>query len=119
MPREDIVRMLNRVNAWNRDGITIEADQRHVREILKGLELERANHSAAPCVMERKGECKGEHQRGQGQIQTEYKWDGVNNGEPQRSGQGKACRHAESVDTGGFQSRAIRHEEGRYEREPS
>ena len=27
-------RILNRVIAWNRDGITIEADQRHVREIL-------------------------------------------------------------------------------------
>ena len=28
------------------DRITIEADQRHVREIMKGLEVERANHSA-------------------------------------------------------------------------
>ena len=34
-------RILNRVTEWNRNGITIEADQRHVREILKGLELER------------------------------------------------------------------------------
>ena len=49
-------RILNRVIARNRDGITIEADQRHVREILKGLELERANHSATPCAMERKDE---------------------------------------------------------------
>ena len=40
-------RKLNRFIDWIRDGITIEADQRHVREILKGLELERANHSAA------------------------------------------------------------------------
>ena len=46
-------RKLNRVIEWNRDGITIEADQRHVREILKGLELERANHSATPCAVER------------------------------------------------------------------
>ena len=38
-------RILNRVIGWNRDGITIKADQRHVREILKGLELERACHS--------------------------------------------------------------------------
>ena len=37
--------ILNRVIEWNRDGITIEADQRHVREILKGLDLERANRS--------------------------------------------------------------------------
>ena len=52
-------RILNRVIVWNRDGITIEADQRHVREILKGLELERANHSATPCAVERKDEGKG------------------------------------------------------------
>ena len=32
-------RVLNRVIEWGRDGITIEADQRHVREILRGLEL--------------------------------------------------------------------------------
>ena len=56
-------RILNRVITWNRDGITIEADQRHVREILKGLELERANRSATPCAMEKKkDEGKGEHQ---------------------------------------------------------
>ena len=53
-------RILNRVIAWNRDGITIEADQRHGREILKGLVLERANHSATQCAMERKDEGKGE-----------------------------------------------------------
>ena len=38
-------RILNRVIEWDRDGITIEADQRHVREVMKGLELERANQS--------------------------------------------------------------------------
>ena len=64
-------RTLNRVIKWNRDGITIEADQRHVREILTGLELERANHSATPCAVERKNEGKGESRRGQGQTQTE------------------------------------------------
>ena len=53
-------RTLNRVVEWNRDSITIEADQRHVREILKGLELERANRSATPCAVERKDEGKGE-----------------------------------------------------------
>ena len=57
-------RILNRVIAWNHDGITIEADQRQVREILKGLELERAIRSATPCAVERKDEGKGEHQRG-------------------------------------------------------
>ena len=31
-------RILNRVIEWGRDGITIETDQRHVRERLKDLE---------------------------------------------------------------------------------
>ena len=33
-------------------GITIEADQRHVREVLKDPEMERANHSGTPCNMD-------------------------------------------------------------------
>ena len=37
-------RILNCVIEWNRDGITIE-DERHVRETLKGLEVEQANQS--------------------------------------------------------------------------
>ena len=49
-------RILNRLIEWDRDGITIEADQRHVREMLKGLELERANQSATPCAVERSDE---------------------------------------------------------------
>ena len=53
-------RFLNRVIELERDGITIEADQRHVREIMKGLELERANHSATPCAVERRDESKSE-----------------------------------------------------------
>ena len=65
-------RILNRVIEWNRDGITTEADQRHVREILKGLGLERANRSATLCAVERKDEGKGESRRGQGQTQTEH-----------------------------------------------
>ena len=47
-------RKLIRVIEWGRDGITIEADQRHVREILRGLELERANPAATPCAVENK-----------------------------------------------------------------
>ena len=47
-------RILNRVNEWGCDGITMEADQRHVREVLKDLELERANHYTTPCAVERK-----------------------------------------------------------------
>ena len=53
-------RILNHVIEWNRDGITIETDQRHVREILKGLELERGNRSATPCALERRDDGKGE-----------------------------------------------------------
>ena len=64
-----------------------------------------------------------EHRKGHGNIVWIESAPGClsNNvlGQPQRSEQGKACRYAESVDTGGFQSRAIRHEEGRHEREPS
>ena len=52
-------RILNRAIAWDRDGMTIEADQRHVREILEDLKLERANHSATPCAVERRDEGKG------------------------------------------------------------
>ena len=48
-------RILNRVIEWNRDGVSIEADQRHIRDILKGLELERANRSATPCAVKKKG----------------------------------------------------------------
>ena len=40
-------------------------------------------------------------------------------GQPQRSGQGEARRHAEPVDTGGFQAGPVHHEEGRHERESS
>ena len=78
-------RILNRVIEWDSDGITIEADQRHAREILKGLDLERANHSAAPCAVERrdersarKDESKGENRCGQGQAGTKHKWEDVN-----------------------------------------
>ena len=80
-------RIQNRVIKWSGDGITIEADQRHFREILKDLELERANHSAAPCVVDRKDEdgarkdgSKRENQRGPRQTQTEHEWDYLNNG---------------------------------------
>ena len=38
-------------------------------------------------------------------------------GQPQRPGQGEARRHAESVDTGGFQIWLVHHEESRHQRE--
>ena len=69
-------RILNRVIEWDRDGITIEADQRHVREIMKGLELERANHSATPCDVERRDESKWEMRCGRGQ--SKYRWNDMN-----------------------------------------
>ena len=76
-------RILNRVIEWNRDGLTIEADQRHVMEILQGLELERANHTATPCAVDRKDEDgagndeskERESRRGRGQTQTKHEWD--------------------------------------------
>ena len=71
---ESLISMISKsVIEWNRGGVVIEADQRHVREILKGLELEQANRSATPCAVERKNEGKGER-RGQGQTQTEHEW---------------------------------------------
>ena len=88
---------MNRVTDWGRDGITIEAYQRHVREILKDLELERANHSSAPCAVTRKNEgntrsdeSKVENRCGCGQTQTEHEWDGMSDGDdrdrPQMAG---------------------------------
>ena len=69
-------RILNRVIESNRDGITIEADQRHVRD----NEGPRAGASKPICD----SMCRGEEgwqqgaQRGQGQTQTEHEWDDVN-----------------------------------------
>ena len=81
-------RILNRVIEWCNDGIKIEADQRHVREILKGLELERANHTATPCAVESKNEVnarndggKGENRRGRIQAQTKHEWDDMSEGD--------------------------------------
>ena len=75
----------------------MEADQRQVREILKDLELEGANHSATLCAVERKNvgnarsdESEGEDRRRQGQTQTKYEWDGMSDGDdkdrPQMAG---------------------------------
>ena len=69
-------RILNRVIEWERDGITIEADQRHVREIIKGLGLERANHSATPCAVERRDEGKGGNRCGR--RQSKHRRNDVN-----------------------------------------
>ena len=68
--------ILNRVVEWERDGITIEADQRPVRGIVKGLGLERANHSATPCAVERREEGKGENQCGR--RQSKHRRNDVN-----------------------------------------
>ena len=71
-----------------RSFFTIEADQRHVSGILKGLELERANHIATPCAVESKNEVnarnderKGENRRGRRQAQTKHVWDDVSEGD--------------------------------------
>ena len=79
---------LNRVIAWNRDGITIGADQRPVRERSKNLELERANRSATPCAVERNTEgnarrdgSKGENRCEQEQTQTKHERVGMGDGD--------------------------------------
>ena len=43
---------------------------------MKGLELERANHSATPCDLERRDESEGENRCGRGQ--TKYRWNDMN-----------------------------------------
>ena len=69
-------RIVTRAIEWNRGGITIEADQRRVREILKGLELQRANRSSTPCAVElRDLKARESSRRGQGQTQTEHERD--------------------------------------------
>ena len=78
----------NRVTKWGRDGITIEADHRHVRETLKDLELEQSNHAATSCNMDKKTEknatsdgSKGENQCEQGQRHTRNDWDDAGGGD--------------------------------------
>ena len=61
-------RILNRAIEGDRDGITIEADQRHVREMLKDLELEQANHSAIPCAVDRKDEGGARIDKSKGRV---------------------------------------------------
>ena len=46
-------RILNRVIECERGGITIEAEKRRVRELLKDLRFEQANPVTTPCVVVR------------------------------------------------------------------
>ena len=106
-------RILNRVIELGGDGFTVEADQRHVREILKGLEVERANHTATPCAVESKNEGnartderKGENRREQGQFQTKHEWDDVSEGDdryrPQMADEtAMTARHSQAVTSRG------------------
>ena len=64
---ENSGRILNRVSEWGRDCITIEVDQWHVREILEDLGLERANHFATPCAVERKNQGNAGSDESEGQ----------------------------------------------------
>ena len=59
-------RILNRGLGWGRDGLTDETDQRHARERLKELDLERAHHTATPWTVERKkgGNPRSEESKG-------------------------------------------------------
>ena len=55
---EEIGRILDRVIMWSCNGITFEADQRHVREMLKDLDLEQANHAADSMQRGQEEQCK-------------------------------------------------------------
>ena len=84
---------MNRVIEWGRGGIAIEADQRHVREMLKDPEMERANHLGPPCAVEGKkegnarSESKRENRCDQGQTQTKHQWDDMCDGDGRNSPQ--------------------------------
>ena len=76
---ENSGKILNRVIKRGGDGITIDADQRQVRETSKDFESERANHATTPRTVETKIDdsaisdgSKGENQCEQGQCQTKY-----------------------------------------------
>ena len=60
---EKIGGILNRVIKGGRDGITIEVDQRQVKEILKDLDLEQANHAATPRNVDKKNDNNAWKQR--------------------------------------------------------
>ena len=55
-------------------------DQRHVREILKDLELERITLRRHALWKGRMSESEKENRRGQGQTQTKHEWDGMGEG---------------------------------------
>ena len=72
--RSAVIKMISRkfeikkqVIEWDRDGITIEADQKHDTEIFRDVELERANHSATPCAVERKDESSARSDESKGE----------------------------------------------------
>ena len=48
--------VLNRTLKWTRQGIEIEADARHVDEVLKALDMREANAVTTPCVDEQRQE---------------------------------------------------------------
>ena len=56
--------ILNRVIGWGRDGITVESDHRHVREILMDLHFERVNHTFTPCIEEGDKGARGDESKG-------------------------------------------------------
>ena len=66
--------VLNRTLIWTRKGIEIEADTRHVKEVLKALDMLESNAVATPCVEEqRREEEDGEEQVLQGEEATRYR----------------------------------------------
>ena len=77
---EKIGRILNRVIKWGRGGITIEADQRHVRGIFKDLTTPR-NMDKKKDDNSRYDGSKEENQCKQGQRQTEHDWDDAVDGD--------------------------------------
>ena len=72
----DSVKILNRTLTWTKEGILMEADPRHVEEVIEGLGLESAKAAVTPCAASRgdeKGVEKGDGHRLEGEEATTYR----------------------------------------------
>eukprot|EP00972_Heterocapsa_arctica_P096118 14180318-Heterocapsa_arctica.AAC.1 len=47
------VKILNHTLTWTKEGVRMEADPRHVEEVIKSLGLEAAKTAATPCAASR------------------------------------------------------------------
>jgi hypothetical protein len=70
------VKILNRTLIWTKEGILMEADPRHMEEVIKSLGLEAAKAAATPCAASRdeeKNQEAGGDQKCVGEDATTYR----------------------------------------------